>query len=497
MSKKIDILFIKPGDHKQIYQALGNEFAGIEPPAFAGLFATYSRKKGLEVGIYDVPAMQVSAEKAAEAAVTDFDPLLVAITVYGLQPSASTQDMESAGKIARLIKERRPDVKIIMTGTHPASLPELTMRQENVDFVCDKEGPATIYKTAVALKEGKTDFSDIPSLWWRKGAEIVKPLSAEPLLDDLDNDMPGPAWDLLPMEKYRAHNWHCFGHINERSPYASMYTSLGCPYKCSFCCINAPFGKNVYRMWSPETIVGQIDILVEKYGVKNIKFVDEMFVLNKSHVFGICDLLIKRDYKVNIWAYARVDTVQENMLDKLKAAGFNWLCLGIESGSANVRDTSLKNFKNKDITQVVRRIQEAGINVLGNYIFGLPDDTHESMQATLDLALDLNCEFANFYCAMAYPGSPLYAQAVAKGLELPESWSGYSQHAYHTRPLANANLTSAEILAFRDKAFTTYFTHQPYLDMVKQKFGQDVVEHINRMVAVPLKRKLLEERLAS
>ena len=264
------------------------------------------------------------------------------------------------------------------------------------------------------------------------------------------------------------------------------------PYKCSFCCINAPFGKNIYRMWSPETIVGwQIDHLVEKYGVKNIKFVDEMFVLNKNHVFGICDLLIKRDYKVNIWAYARVDTVQENMLDKLKAAGFNWLCLGIESGSSHVRDGSLKNFKNKDITQVVRRIQQAGINVLGNYIFGLPDDTQESMQATLDLALDLNCEFANFYCAMAYPGSPLYTQAVAKGLELPDSWSGFSQHAYHTKPLANQYLSAAEILAFRDKAFTTYFTHQPYLNMVKQKFGQDVVEHIRRMVAIPLKRKLI------
>ena len=78
-------------------------------------------------------------------------------------------------------------------------------------------------------------------------------------MDDLDHEMPGVAWDLLPMDKYRAHNWHCFEHINDRQPYASLHTSLGCPYKCTFCCINAPFGKPSYRLWSPETVIEDID----------------------------------------------------------------------------------------------------------------------------------------------------------------------------------------------------------------------------------------------
>src|SRR4051812_21969881 len=106
MREKIDVLFLKPGDHQQIYQALGSEFAGIEPPAFAALFATYARQKGLAVAIYDVPALQKSAEQAVEEMAARFDPRLIAITVYGLQPSASTQDMESAGKIARLLKTK-------------------------------------------------------------------------------------------------------------------------------------------------------------------------------------------------------------------------------------------------------------------------------------------------------------------------------------------------------------------------------------------------------
>ena len=310
-------------------------------------------------------------------------------------------------------------------------------------------------------------------------------------MDDLDTEMPCVAWDLLPMEQYRAHNWHCFEHIAQRQPYVSLHTSLGCPYKCSFCCINAPFGKPSYRMWSPDTVIKEIDELVNKYGVKNIKFVDEMFVLNKNHVIGICDHIIERGYDLNIWAYARVDTVKDEFLDKLNRAGFRWLALGIESGSKHVRDGVEKGrFGLEEILQVVRKIQDAGINVIGNYIFGLPDDTFESMQETLDLAIEANCEFANFYCAMAYPGSKLYTMALEKGWELPDSWIGYSQHSFETKPLRTDVLTSAEVLKFRDEAFMSYFKNPRYLALVEKKFGPAVLQHIEQMTQIQLKRKL-------
>ena len=293
------------------------------------------------------------------------------------------------------------------------------------------------------------------------------------------------------MDKYRAHNWHCFEHIDQRSPYVSMHTSLGCPYKCTFCCINAPFGKSSYRMWSPESVIKEIDLLVNRYGVKNIKFVDEMFVLNRAHVIGICDHIIERGYDLNIGAYARVDTIKDEFLDKLNRAGFRWLALGIESGSKHVRDGVEKGrFGSTEILQVVRKIQDAGINVIGNYIFGLPDDTFQSMQETLDLAIEANCEFANFYCAMAYPGSKLYTLAEANGWDLPPSWIGYSQHSYETLPLRTESLTSAEVLKFRDDAFHRYFTNPRYLDLVKRKFGDTVLAHVADMTRIRLKRQL-------
>lgn len=293
------------------------------------------------------------------------------------------------------------------------------------------------------------------------------------------------------MDKYRAHNWQCFGDLSKRVPYASIYTTLGCPYKCSFCCINAPFGKNGYRMRSAENVIAEIDHLVNVYNVRTYKIVDEMFVLNEKHVMTICDVLIERDYGLNIWAYARVDTVKPQYLDKLKRAGFQWLALGIESASKHVRDGARKALKDDDIVRIVRMIQEAGINVIGNYIFGLPDDNMESMQATLDLAMHLNCEFSNFYSAMAYPGSKLYTMAIEQGWELPKNWSGYSQHSYDCRPLDTEHVGAADVLAFRDAAFDRCFTSPAYLDMVSAKFGPETRAHIEQMTRHKLKRALL------
>jgi len=487
--RHVDVLLVNPGSLGVVYQGLSNEFSAIEMPILPALFASYLRERNLSVDILDAPAFGLSPEQVAELINESFLPKLVVLVVYGFQPSASTQNMPAAGATCRAIKALNPKIQIMMTGTHPAALPKRTMEEEAIDFVCDREGPETIVAVAEHLKASKGNFNQISSLWYREEKEVVQNLPGE-LIKDLDAAMPEVAFDLLPMDKYRAHNWHCFEHIHDRQPYASLYTTLGCPYKCSFCCINAPFGKSSYRMWSPEWTIRQIDTLVNEYGVKNIKFVDEMFVLNTSHVIGICDHIIERGYDLNIWAYARIDTIKDGFLEKLSQAGVRWLALGIESGSKHVRDGVEKGrFGSSDIIQTVRDIQAAGINVIGNYIFGLPDDTFESMQDTLDLAIEANCEFANFYSAMAYPGSKLYGMAIENGWELPDSWIGYSQHSYECKPLPTENLTSSEVLQFRDEAFVKYFTNQRYLDMVRKKFGQDVLDHINRMLEIGLPRK--------
>ena len=497
----LDLLLIHPGNRRQIYQSLGSSLSAIEPPVWASLMATFVRKRGFSVEVLDAEADELTSEETATRA-TEMNPLLTAVVVYGHQPSASTQNMTAAGSVCTAIKQENPERKVVLVGGHVAALPERTLREEAADFVCYGEGPHTLVELLQALKfSGHTDYGHVRGLcYWADG--VLSKTAPAPLVKALDEEMPEMAWDLLPMKKYRAHNWHCFGGL-ERQPYASFYTTFGCPYRCSFCCIQAPFKSgereagwketvNSYRFWSPSVVMAQIEDVVTNYGVRNIKIADEMFVLNPRHVHGICDAIIERGYDLNIWAYARVDTVRDDMLDKLKRAGFNWLAFGIEAASERVRDDVDKGFGQEEIFHTIEKVRAAGINVIGNYIFGLPEDDLQSMQATLDLALELNCEFANFYSAMAYPGSQLYSLAVKEDWPLPENWSGYSQHSYDTLPLPTKYLSGAEVLRFRDHAFNLYFTNSRYLGMIADKFGDKTARELQRMTGYQLERKYLD-----
>ncbi|MEE9318458.1 MAG: radical SAM protein [Rhodospirillales bacterium] len=491
-NERLDLLLVNPGGREKIYQELSEDLSAVEPPLWCRLIGGYVRDQGFSVKILDSEALNLSPDSIA-GQVLDLAPRLVSMVVFGHQPSASTQQMMGAHEACQAIKDKTGDIPVIMVGGHVSALPERTLLEEPVDYVCKGEGPVTVVQLLEALSDDDgLELDGIEGLVWRREGEIVVNPPA-PLIKNMDADLHGNAWDLLPMEKYRAHNWQCFGDLEARMPYASIYTSLGCPYKCVFCCINAPFDINRYRMRSPEGVVNEIGFLHDTYGIKTFKIIDEMFVLNERHVMAICDLLIERDYGLNIWAYARVDTVKPEMLDKLRRAGIRWLALGIESGSEHVRDGAEKAFNEDDIINIVREIQKAGIYVIGNFIFGLPDDDLDTMRQTLDLAVELNCEFVNFYSAMAYPGSPLYVSAVEKGLPLPEHWSGFSQHSYDCHPLPTDHLTATEVLKFRDDAFHAYFSNSRYLDMVTQAFGRDTRKHIEDMARHRLKRKILDE----
>ncbi|MHA2279426.1 MAG: B12-binding domain-containing radical SAM protein [Promethearchaeota archaeon] len=487
----IDVCLIKAPDSGIVYQNL-SEFSAIEPPVWVAVMANYLRKRNYSVEILDAEAEHLTLEQTARR-VSEIDARLTVFVIYGHQPSASTQRMPDAIATHHILKQIS-STKTMFIGTHAAALPVETLNETRTDFVCTGEGPETVVDVVDALKAGDNGFDKIGSLCFCEEEGNIVTTGNLPLIQDLDAELPNAAWDLLPMEVYRAHNWHCFGHIDQRQPYASLYTSLGCPFKCSFCCINAPFGKAIIRYLSPEKVIDEIDILVNKYGVRNIKIPDEMFVLHKHHVIGICDLIIERGYDLNIWAYARIDTVQDRFLDKLRQAGFNWLALGIESGSDFVRDGALKQLKDDDIVNTVKKIQEHGINVCGNYIFGLPDDTFESMQSTLNLAKELNTEWANFYCAMAYPGSPLHKICKENGTKLPEDkggpgWIGYSQHAYETFSLSSAHLINSEIIKFRDDAHHDFFESEKYLSMLEEKFGKPTRDHVVQMNRIRLRRK--------
>ncbi len=486
MSADVDIVFIKPGSQKILYGELSSyNLTAIEPPLWIALLAAYLRKRGYSVIVYDMEIENSSPEETAQK-VTETKPLLVSVFVSGTNPSASTMNMIGAGLLVAAIRQIDPQVKTLLAGLHPSALPESTIRDENVDFVCEGEGFFTFPELIDALKGNVGDLR-INGLWSKRdGAAIFGPKALP--MKNLD-ELPMPAWDLFPINKYRAHNWHCFEDIEHRQPYSVLYTSLGCPFRCSFCCINALFGKSSIRYRSIESVIEEIDFLVTTYGVKNIKIMDEMFALQEKRVIALCDAIIERGYDLNMWAYARVDTVTKRMLSKMREAGIKWVAYGFESGSKRVIEDVTKGYNMERVKEVVQMTYDLDMYICANFIFGLPEDDYDSMHETLKLMLDINAEWANIYSAMAFPGSQLYELAIEQKWPLPESWEGYSQYSYESLPLPTKYLTGGQVLSFRDYAFHTYYQSPRYLNKIKEKFGKDTLNHIEQMAKKHLKRK--------
>ena len=500
-----DILFVHPNASEKIYQGLAKNNAAIEPPIWAAMLANSVRTKGHRPEILDAEVEGLDYLSAAKR-ITEYKAKVVCFVVYGQQPSASSQNMEGATATARELKNLAPDTFVVFVGGHVAALPIETMNNETcIDAVCQNEGVYTLHALLSLTKIDDTEMKRVPGLVFRdrEGNVIMNESSAIVAKEDLEQDLPGMAWDLLPpLSRYRTAGWHSWSNNTEKQPFAALYTSLGCPYKCSFCMINiinrtkqgpnvTSQDSNTFRFWSPEFIIKQFDEIARQ-GVRNVKIADELFVLNPRHFEAICDLIIQRGYDFNIWAYSRVDTCKPKYLAKLEKAGIKWLGLGIENPNNELRkEIHKEGFQDVKVLDLINNIRDAGINVGGNYIFGLPYDTKESMEATLQFAIENPTEMANFYSAMAYPGSPLYNQARIFGQELPNTYSGFSQHSYDTLNLGNNHVSSAEILAFRDKAWDTYHSSEKYLNLLENKFGQKARDELDSTKTIKLKRKLL------
>lgn len=493
MEQRLDILLVNVGSKKAIYQDLNADYSACEPPFWAALTAGYLRRQGAAVDILDAPGLNLSFEETA-AIVSRKDPRFVAIVVYSQQANTCSPIMVAVEQACRAIKALDPDRPLVLTGWHPSALPARTIEESVCDLLVQGEG----FYTLRALIAGEP-LDRIPGLWQKRDGKAVAPPSRAANVADLTGELSDVAWDLIPWRRarYRAFNWMCLQDLPSRDRYASFYTSLGCPYRCSFCAIHSTYGERKIRYWSTEWVMRQLDVLARDHGVRNINLIDELFVFNEHHYLPIAEALLTREYTLNFCAFARVDTVlrmSPEALALLKKAGFNWLKLGIESGNTRSLNAVKKGRYDQDIIrEVVRKIHAAGIDLCANFMFGLPGEDYEAMQETLSFALELNCAFPSFFCTMAPPGSDLYDEALAKGLKLPDTWLGYAQQAYEFEPLPTDHLTAAQVLEFRDYAFNAYFSNPRYLAMIERRFGLSVRRHIEGMTAITLRRKILEQ----
>jgi len=301
-----------------------------------------------------------------------------------------------------------------------------------------------------------------------------------------------PAWDLFDLSKYQCHNWQAWG-LERRSPYGTLHTSISCPYSCKFCAIKGYYGEK-YKRRGVNEVISDLKVLYDN-GVRHIKIMDELFIINQNWLQKFCEEIISNGMTgLNIWGYGRIDTMWKlDIYPLMRKAGINWICLGIESGNQGIRESMSKGtFTNNDIENVVKMLKDSGINVLGNYMLGFPEDNMKTMHETLDFAIALNCEYSNFYCVVAYPKTEVEKYAIWKRWKLPRTYSGYSQYSYEFQPLPTNHVSAREVLAFRDKAWIDYHSTMRFTHMLEDKFGENVSGEMVNIIETKLKRKILE-----
>ena len=346
----MDVVFINPNSSAKAYQDLALTYSAIEPPTWALLLAQACRSKNFKVSILDCDAERLSLKDSLQR-IEELKPRLICFVVYGQNPNSGTTSMIGATALAAYIREYAPEHPICFVGSHTSALPKDVLKYQFVDFVLLNEG---VYSLQNLLRTNlKDDLQKVKGIGRKDNGQLIlnKPEQVVPQ-ERMDEDLPGYAWDLLPykdqpLDLYRAHFWHAEFSHDKRTPFAAIYTSLGCRFACDFCMINiinrvnnadeinSSHSKGM-RYWSPEFIIKEFEKLAAM-GVETIRISDEMFFLNKKYFNPLIDGLVERSLNLRMWAYSRVDTVQEKFLDKFKKAGINWLALGIEAGNQTVR----------------------------------------------------------------------------------------------------------------------------------------------------------------
>ena len=391
----------------------------ITPPLGLAILCAVLDAKGHESGIIDASAENLQTEDIISAVSSEID--IIGIT-------ATTSEIENAVVIARSLRKRFPDKKIIMGGVHPTVFHQDLVQEDICDMVIRGEG-----EKAILLTAAKTPLQDIPNLTWKSadGNVIVNPQIADYVhLDDL----PMPSYNKLPMHKYRS----AIGAA-KRSPSIGIITSRGCPGKCTFC-YSGMFGEKI-RYLSAENVYQQIIYLQTNYGIREISFYDDTFTANLKRVDELCQLIISRHIDISWSCFARVDTVNPGILQLMKAAGCHQIMYGFETTDEKILKAVNKRVKLNQYEKIISWTRDAEIDVRGAFMLGSPEETQASMDATIQYAKKIDIQFAIFNITTPFPGTELFKWADQTGHLRHKRWPEYDlSHAILALPSVSAQL---------------------------------------------------------
>lgn len=374
-------------------------------PIAVGTLAGYLLAKGRQVRIIDELICPINNR------LNEIDNYLKHIDkpyIFGI--SCLTINIGRSFEIAKLLKTKYHDSKVILGGMHVTALPEEALNTGYVDIVVRGEGEETLLSLYDAIKKGQ-GYYDIQGISFRKDDNIIHNPDC-PLIQNLDT-VPCFPYELFDSNRYKLD---------------FVMTSRGCPYNCIFCSQRIITGKR-YRFKSCEAVIKEIDLLINKYNQRSISFLDDNFLVNKKRVIILCESIVQNKFnvKAKFGCQTRADNVDEETLGYLKNAGFTFIGLGIETGSERLMKLIDKGETVKDNITTVKMIKRMGFNINAFFIFGLPSETSKERFETYKLARDLKLDYAKFNNIVPYPGTRLLEIAQKEGsLKISNNWENFN-----------------------------------------------------------------------
>ena len=405
--------------------------------------AYYERETGNTATFIDCPPENVS-EETMLARVREIKPDMVAMSIM-------TFNLLDALRTAKVLKLENPSLKVCLGGPHVNLYPKETLSLPEIDYVVFGEGERIFTRLTLALEKEEESLSAINGLGWKKNnVPYINPAETELL--DLDK-LPFPARHLVDVSSYQ----HIIG---EGRQFFTIQATRGCPAACTFCDIR----KTKFRIRSPESVVDEIEELVNM-GVDDLFFVDDTITIDKKNVLAICNLIVERKIKINFKISARVDTINPEVLAALKKSGCYRIHFGIESATPKHLQYLQKGQTPEKVERAIKMTRNANIGFFAYMMIGIPHETKEEMFATVDFAKKLKPDYAQFSICTPYPKVELYYQMLNEGIVPEDYWQKFAENPTPEFKIRfwNKDFTEEELREIQDQCHARFYSSPTYI----------------------------------
>jgi len=414
----------------------------VYPLLSYSILAAVARKAQNNVSILDLGII-LDWKKALISRLDEFKPDFICMT-------STTTIFPEVANISFLIRKLvGQETKLVLGGPHATALPQESLGLSAFDVIITGEGENPLMKLIDGVSQ-----KYIAGICYREGEKIEITRGSD-FVKDLDS-LPFLAFDLFPLKKYK-----CSKIIARRYPLVNYMTSRGCPYQCTFCNHNI-FGTKI-RYKSPHLVVEEIKQML-RLGIKEVRIIDDAFTFNMPRAKFICELIIREKLKF-LWtlsAGVRVDSLDLEFLKLAKKAGLYQVALGFESGDQASLDSINKGITVEQSIKAMELVRKAGLESVGFFMLGLPADTEQSMQKTIDLAVRLSPTYAKVALTIPFPGTGLFADYEMKGLIKSRNWELYNLHSLPDI-YSHPNLAITTMREYYNKFYNAFYLRPGYL----------------------------------